>query len=337
MRDEAKVKMEKVLLIAPSFYGYYKVIINELEKIGYEVKWYDDQITQSYYVKFLRKCNKNIFQRQMDNHINRVINETKDDEFSFVIVILGYDLTKEEVDKLRKHNKDSIFVYYTWDSVSTYPQIETLYKSFDKYYSFDDEDCKQYGFDFLPLFCSCTLEKKNIFYDYSTVMSYFPNKEDNLKKLKLSLPKNKKTKLVLYVKSKLYFWYLLLKYSKVISVRENDLTFNKLTQEETFDVFGSSKAVIDCPIDGQKGLTMRTFEVLGNDIKLITTNVNIKKYNFYSSNNIFVADGTQMVPDSFFDTPFDYNYSIKDQCSSEKFVMTLVGKYKGDYLKKEHK
>ena len=125
MRDEAKVKMEKVLLIAPSFYGYYKVIINELEKIGYEVKWYDDQITQSYYVKFLRKCNKNIFQRQMDNHINRVINETKDDEFSFVIVILGYDLTKEEVDKLRKHNKDSIFVYYTWDSVSTYPQIET--------------------------------------------------------------------------------------------------------------------------------------------------------------------------------------------------------------------
>ena len=166
-------------------------------------------------------------------------------------------------------------------------------------------------------------------------MSYFPNKEDNLKKLRLSLPKNKKTKLVLYVKSKLYFWYLLLNYNKVISVRENDLTFNKLTQEETFDVFGSSKAVIDCPIDGQKGLTMRTFEVLGNDIKLITTNDNIKKYNFYSSNNIFVVDGTQMVPDSFFDTPFDYNYSIKNQCSAEKFVMTLVGKYKGNYLKKE--
>jgi hypothetical protein len=40
----------------------------------------------------------------------------------------------------------------------------------------------------------------------------------------------------------------------------------------------------------QTGLTMRTIETLGAKRKMITTNVNIKKYDFYNSNNILVMD-----------------------------------------------
>ena len=39
---------------------------------------------------------------------------------------------------------------------------------------------------------------------------------------------------------------------------------------------------------GQDGLTMRTFEVIGQEKKLITTNSSIVKYDFYNSNNIFL-------------------------------------------------
>lgn len=49
-----------------------------------------------------------------------------------------------------------------------------------------------------------------------------------------------------------------------------------------------SRVLVDFVINDHKGLSFRTFEALGMKKKLITTNAEVKKYNFYHPNNIFI-------------------------------------------------
>jgi hypothetical protein len=54
-----------------------------------------------------------------------------------------------------------------------------------------------------------------------------------------------------------------------------------------------SKCIIDLHHDSvHSGLSFRTFEALGFNKKLITTNPIIKDYDFYDDQNIFFADET---------------------------------------------
>jgi hypothetical protein len=55
-------------------------------------------------------------------------------------------------------------------------------------------------------------------------------------------------------------------------------------------LYANSKVVLDINHPNQKGLTMRTFETIGAQRKLITTNEDIKRYSFYNPNNILVIN-----------------------------------------------
>ena len=46
----------------------------------------------------------------------------------------------KNVEFLRNKYDKAEFVYYTWDSIKNFPQIESIYKLFDRSYSFDKQD-----------------------------------------------------------------------------------------------------------------------------------------------------------------------------------------------------
>ena len=52
------------------------------------------------------------------------------------------------------------------------------------------------------------------------------------------------------------------------------------------EIFSDSRCILDAPQAGQVGLTIRTIECLGAKRKLVTTNSDIKNYDFYNENNI---------------------------------------------------
>jgi hypothetical protein len=56
------------------------------------------------------------------------------------------------------------------------------------------------------------------------------------------------------------------------------------------NLFSRSKVVIDLPNPLNEGLTMRSFEVLGSGLKLITTNNNILNEPFYNPEYICVVN-----------------------------------------------
>ena len=102
-------------------------------------------------------------------------------------------------------------------------------------------------------------------------------------------------------------------------------TFASLNRTECLNIIKESIAVIDCPVPNQNGLTMRTFETLAMNTKLITSNINVREYDFYTPNNIFVVDSNvSEIPASFFSTPFDVQFQIGEKYSLKHFVKVLI-------------
>ena len=67
----------------------------------------------------------------------------------------------------------------------------------------------------------------------------------------------------------------------------------------------SAKLLLDISRKEQKGLTFRVFESLGLEKKLITTNSDIKNYDFYNPNNILIInEECPAIPLDFFNNEY---------------------------------
>ena len=89
------------------------------------------------------------------------------------------------------------------------------------------------------------------------------------------------------------------------NAKYHDFIYKSLSEKDVMDIMKKSKIVVDYEVGTQSGLTMRTIETLGCHKKLITTNKNILKYDFYNSQNILVVDRENpVIPVEFVETPY---------------------------------
>src|SRR5690606_37667778 len=73
------------------------------------------------------------------------------------------------------------------------------------------------------------------------------------------------------------------------SVNNNIIFFSERIPLDTFkNKMENSEILLDLVREGQNGLSFRIFEAMALQKKLITTNVNIKDYDFYNPNNILI-------------------------------------------------
>ena len=82
---------------------------------------------------------------------------------------------------------------------------------------------------------------------------------------------------------------------KLIVVGKNKEQDSRISfQEENYgyihylELLKNSRCIIDIVQEGQEGVTIRIIEALMYEKKIITTNKNLKKYEFYSEDNIFI-------------------------------------------------
>src|SRR5690606_10943726 len=94
------------------------------------------------------------------------------------------------------------------------------------------------------------------------------------------------------------------KYDTAIGV---EIIKNGIPFSEIYKLSQNTKIVIDVAHPNQKGLSIRPYEALGLQRKLITNNTEIKKYDFYNANNIFVIENFDNldIPDSFLTKPYE--------------------------------
>lgn len=312
----------KYLLISPDMFDYTRDMIEFLENKNNNVIWYNDSILFNLFNKLKGKVKKKYLFNKFDKYWDKIIEDNRNQKFDFTVLIFGGEMIqKKHIVKLLSSHKEAKSIYYNWDSSVNFPNVLDFYKCFDRYLSFDKLDCEKYGFEFRPLYYSnLELDYKPIF-DYCSIMTYGWKKSNHYRKIQSILPHGMNGKEYLYVRSKKsLFFNKILHYSAYKNIPSSNLKFKPLNKQETNELMAKSKAVIDCPLDNQNGLTIRTFETLHLKRKLITTNKSIKNYDFYTPNNIFIVDDDENLDDSFFNTKFDDDYSLNEYYSFDSFM-----------------
>ncbi|WP_027128197.1 hypothetical protein [Fusobacterium perfoetens] len=218
-------------------------------------------------------------------------------------------------------------ILFLWDKLE-YSYWENKVKYFDYIFSYDRIEAKKNNFIFRPTFfineCLNNLPKEK---EYS--LCYVGALRDKkryeyIKNLKNYLERNNlKFFLKLYV-DKNTEKYLPKNYDKNLIINK------RISYLENIDILKKSKVVLDMKYQNQNGLTLRVYEVLATNTKIITDNEDIKNYDFYNKNNIKIIkniDDIENIPVEFFKIPaIEIDKKIKDRYSVKGFIDEIFKK-----------
>jgi len=323
-----ELKEKTLLLIVPKFYGYDKEILSEFKKIYKSVDIiYENRDWVSIWHRFVYVYLKSKKEKILDDFY---LNEIKklDRDIDTVLVIRGSSLSSRILEFMKNYfSSDCKYIMYQWDGIKNNKDALKIANYFDRVYTFDINDSKEYGWTYRPLFyCDKLVDslKKDI--DISFVCSLHSQRAIIMDKLKkICSDKSIKFYPHMYCNRFAYFkWKYIGKKEEYKNTNDKDVVFKSLSLKETYELYGKSKVVVDYTHPGQTGFTMRTIEALGNRCKLITNNTYIKDADFYDPNNIYVYSGTDInIPENFLETEYSelssdmYNYySIKGWINS---------------------
>ncbi|WP_245911122.1 hypothetical protein [Neisseria iguanae] len=295
------IRQPTVLLAVPYMYGLDLCIEKNLRYLGYNVinLCYDDR--DSYYPNlFSRACalyHKTIthdsyykkrlkFSRyQQDFQSKLAALDGRKAEYALCIRANIYP--KSFITQIREHS--TLCVNYQWDGINRFPDILQYLEYFDHFFVFDQQDTQHYPqhhfqpasnfyFDF-PIPESYSRQTHGLYF----LGGYDPTRESDTQAFitqahHLNLPLD---------------FYIYSKDDRAKNTFGNNgiqyLDRNTvLSFEENLNKIYHCRAIVDFVTTTHQGLSFRTFEALGMKKKLITTNAEVKKYDFYHPDNIFI-------------------------------------------------
>ncbi len=306
---------EKILLIAPLFFGYYLDIIEQAEKDGYEVTYICDAPSDSNLSKAVGRINKRLIKSSAEKYFNnKVLPVVKDGSFQKVLIVGGmtFSFTAEMIKEIKHCLPNAVFILYQWDSEKNLPYSTKIHPYMDKLFSFDRYDCRRVdNYRFLPLFYTEIYQEigkkqqNKYVYDCSYIGTAHPQKYMYINKMSQELKNVLPNQFIYhYMPSRLKFIYHKLKDKEYKKAKYTEFEAEKLSTEQIIDIFRNSECILDAPQAGQTGLTIRTIECLGAKRKLITTNQDIRNYDFYNENNIYIFDGNFDFSSPFFNNDY---------------------------------
>lgn len=329
------ILVKKVLLIMPNFFDYPKIISDELEELGYEVDYFDDRPSTTSFVKAAIRINRKLLHIYIKSYFKRIMKKINEKKYNVVLVISGQSLSFNEkmIKDLKKNQAQARFILYQWDSQKNFPHIISFQKYFDKCFSFDREDVSSnQNLDFLPLFYSKRYEKignTNIHsyeYDVCFIGTAHPKKFKFINEMSSQLNQVfSKQYIYFFLPSRLVYVYRKFRSKEFKQANYRDFHFTSLKGNEVDRIFEESMCVLDTAQEGQNGLTIRIFEALGAKKKVITTNQDIKNYDFYKPENIYVYSGGFDFSMPFFQNDYqDLDSEIYSKYSLKQWLFEVL-------------
>ncbi|EPK9628543.1 hypothetical protein O4D35_003708, partial [Proteus mirabilis] len=224
------------------------------------------------------------------------------------------------------NNKNSKFILYLWDSVNNKPKVKRILTQFDSIFTFEKDDAKKWGAEFLPLFYSPHFEndkQTKIKYDICFIGTAHSDRINLVNTIinKIKSIKDINIYTFFYFQNKIIFQLKNLFFGKIFNSIVN---FKPLTQSNVVEIMKSSRIIIDIHHPKQKGLTMRTIECLGLNKKIITTNDNIKTYDFYDPSMIcIIKRDNVIIPEEFITAP-NIVYKNREHYSLQQWVKKII-------------
>lgn len=288
---------KSIILCAPADFGLYESIKKGLENLGFKVIGFPVQdANYSYKNSFARLHNafrKIVFKdRDFKNKLKyahrykELIPQLKDLQNIDFALFIRPDIYPipfiKEVGKIVGKN-----VAYQWDSFDRFPAVHNYLDLFNRFYVFDRRDVKHHqnlilttNF-YIESLVVKTAEIENKAY---LLASYDDNRMQQATTLKqFMLNAGVSTRFMLNTK----------KNTALRHLADAGMTGIKtaISYADNLALVQSSKFLVDLHNPSQRGLSFRIMESLLYGKKLITTNTEVRKYDFYNPNNIFIWNG----------------------------------------------
>lgn len=320
--------MPNLLFIGPKFYNYHEVIKKGFECAGYEVDYFDDRIDANFLTKAIIRINKNFIKKRIERYFDSIINKAKEKQYEIVFVLYGQIFTREMIKKLKESLPKSRFIFYMYDPISSMPDRLDFSLEFDDCYSFDYDDCQKYSnFSLVPLFYSFKDNKNSkTEYDASFIGTMMPGKYSKVNEMIQKLKRNNFSVFEYkYLQAKIVWLFFKFSKKEFRKSKMKEFVYKRMDSKQAYEILQKSRYVIDCPKEGQSGLTMRTFEALSANRKLITTNKSIINYDIYNPQNIYIYEGSFDFENIFFKTEFSsLPNKVKDNYSIDAWVSKIL-------------
>lgn len=321
-----------IILGAPTAYRFSEIIEQELRYQGFEV--FNLSFSHGRPFKY-----KNIFER-LNSYLHknflgqrdyktrlkfkRVEGEMRDrlaeiPRVDYALLIRPDQYSEDIINMIGlKANKT---IGYQWDGLSRFPAVYKRIDLFDRFFVFDPKDVRYPNMLPITNFYTNSFDvgySKEHESDVYYVGTYMKRRASQIEEIITTLQD-----CGLSVK------YHICKFKKGRrrpSFKYLDTTPVDLTYPENLQFAFNSKILLDVPTVLHNGLSFRTFEAIGFDKKLITTNKDIEKYDFYHPNNIFVWGGHTLEElKNFVDAPYvKLDPHIKESYSFNRWINNLL-------------
>jgi hypothetical protein len=321
---------KKIILAIPSDVKLYQCFTDNLHKLGFEV----------YLLKTIEKYKyKNLFERVKNiiwkiafgnkqykktlvlNHQSELtLKQLETFPKTYYSLTIRVDLFNETVIKKIKELSFNNYAYQ-WDGLSRFKEAIPLISLFDKFYVFDKNDLNQKDLTYpnTNFYFDCydaLFENKAVEYDVFYIGAYDKRIEKLIPICEVLSSKGYILKIILCCSPKKE----LKKYPYITFIKE------RLSYHENLQMVAKCKCIIDLKHETlHSGLSLRTFDALGHNKKLITTNSIVKNYDFYNDKNIFILN--EKCDYNEIDTFLNSNYTAIDPMIKYKYSFTNWLKY----------
>lgn len=299
---------KRVLLVAPRFFGYELEIRSEIERRGAVVDWLPDRPFDTPLMTALTRQKPQWVLPSADRLYERLLMQMGATDYDTILVVNGQTLSCKLLSNLRTSFPVARVVLYMWDSIDNRPGAVDNLPLFDATFSFDPLNARRYGMRQRPLFFSKGFERpphNDFDYHLSFVGTAHTDRYSVISRLRHSLSPELRSYWYLYLQAPWVYHAYRVCNPAMRQARRDEFQFEPLNKTALQSVFSRSLAVVDIEHPRQRGLTMRTFETMGSHKKLITTNAQVRDYDFFNGDNICVVDREMpRVPSTFLELPF---------------------------------
>ena len=249
-------------------------------------------------VRYYNFILKTVFKKNLKNihYGNEILKKLKENNEvqDIILTIKGDFIDSKSILKFKNYTKKSI-AYFN-DGASRCPKIIRVIPYFDEVYSFEKEDCNKYNLKFTTNWIYPIQPKTNQSVDYKVFNISSKDKRFPIISRITTILKEKK-----------------INYKVIVFDKENkdqdpniEYTTKHIPLSEVNNYIHNAQVLLDINRKGQNGLTFRVFESIGLEKKLITTNTDIKSYDFYNPNNILIIDEKNPnIPLDFFNNEYE--------------------------------
>jgi hypothetical protein len=328
-----QLKNKKILFLCPLFFNYHEKLIKAMESMGADIDYFDERPSNTFISKALLRINRNFVTVQIKKYYEEITQKISNQKYDYVFICQAEATPISFLKDVKKLHPSARMALMLWDSVAN--KVNTLEKLeyFDEVFSFDKKDCDRFGLTFRPLFFDkeyeqIAKESTAHVYDLFFVGTVHSDRYLLLKEVKQQFQRNNQNVFYfLYIPSKIMYYQRKLLTDELAGSQITEFSFEGLPSQELTTRLKQSKVVVDIQHPKQTGLTMRTIEMLGANKKIITTNTEIKQYDFYHPNNICVVNRKNVVvPPDFMTAPYvQVDEKVKSRYSINYFVLDILG------------